>query len=208
MSETKNVIFDLGGVLLNIDYNKTTDAFKELGFTDFESMYSMLKGNNIFDNLETGHISENDFYGYMLDAAKGSVTKDQVEEAWNAMLLDFRAESLGFLDELNKKYRVFLLSNTNIIHKRAFDNILGSQTGLSSLDEYFDKAYYSQQVGLRKPHAAIFEFVLKDAGILAGETFYIDDLYPNIETASSLGFRTHLLKPGERIEDLDYAKQG
>jgi len=208
MSEIKNVIFDLGGVLLNIDYNKTTDAFKELGFTDFESMYSMLKGNNIFDNLETGHISENDFYGYMLDAAKGSVTKDQVEEAWNAMLLDFRAESLGFLDELNKKYRVFLLSNTNIIHKRAFDNILGSQTGLSSLDEYFDKAYYSQQVGLRKPHAAIFEFVLKDAGILAGETFYIDDLYPNIETASSLGFRTHLLKPGERIEDLDYAKQG
>jgi putative hydrolase of the HAD superfamily len=116
------------------------------------------------------------------------------------MLLDFRSESLKHLQLLREKQKIFLLSNTNIIHKKAFDQLFMQQTGVPSLDEYFDKAYYSQKVGLRKPNADIFEFVLKDAEITAGESFYIDDLPPNIETARKLGFKTHLLLPGEKIE--------
>ena len=204
MSAIKNVIFDLGGVLLNIDYNRTTNAFKELGYTDFENMYSMLKGNNVFDNLETGDITEDEFYQYMTGAAAGAVSNQQVQDAWNAMLLDFRTESLRHLLLLREKQKIFLLSNTNIIHKKAFDQLFMQQTGIPSLDDYFDKAYYSQKVGLRKPNADIFEFVLNDAGIKAGESFYIDDLPPNIETARKLGFKTHLLLPGEKIENLRY----
>jgi FMN phosphatase YigB (HAD superfamily) len=204
MSTIKNVIFDLGGVLLNIDYNRTTNAFKQLGYTDFENMYSMLKGNNVFDNLETGHITEDEFYQYMTGAAAGAVSNQQVQDAWNAMLLDFRTESLRHLLLLREKQKIFLLSNTNIIHKKAFDQLFMQQTGIPSLDDYFDKAYYSQKVGLRKPNADIFQFVLKDAGITAGESFYIDDLSPNIETARKLGFKTHLLLPGEKIENLRY----
>ena len=205
MGTIKNIIFDLGGVLLNIDTNKTTHAFKELGFTDFESMYTMLKANNVFDGLETGHITENDFYRYMLEVADNRVSREQVTKAWNAMLLDFRTDSLAFLKQLRPRHKLFLLSNTNNIHKQAFDAILMDQTGISSLDEFFDKAYYSQHVGFRKPGAEIFEFVLKDAGIIATETLYVDDLFPNIETARSLGFKTHLLLPEEKIEDLRYS---
>ncbi len=204
MSAIKNIIFDLGGVLLNIDYQKTTTAFKQLGYTDFENMYSMLKGNNVFDNLETGHITEEAFYRYMTGAASVTVTNSQVQSAWNAMILDFRTESLGYLKILRDKYRVFLLSNTNSIHKKAFDLILSEQTGVAGLEHYFEKAYFSQQVGLRKPSAGIFEFVLQDAGISAAESLFIDDLPPNIETATNLGFKTHLLLPGERIENLTY----
>ncbi len=204
MTEIKNLIFDLGGVLLNIDYNRTKHAFKELGYTDFGNMYSMLKGNNVFDNLETGHISEDEFYQYMTAAANGNITNRQVQDAWNAMLLDFRAESLQHLKKLRKDYRIFLLSNTNAIHKKAFDRTLNEQTGVAGLENYFDKAYFSQQVGLRKPDAGIFEFVLQDAGILAAESLFIDDLLPNIETAARLGFKTHLLLPEERIENLMY----
>lgn len=204
MSAIKNIIFDLGGVLLNIDYQKTTTAFKQLGYTDFENMYSMLKGNNVFDNLETGHITEEAFYRYMTGAASVTVTNSQVQSAWNAMILDFRTESLGYLKILRDKYRVFLLSNTNSIHKKAFDLILSEQTGIAGLEHYFEKAYFSQQVGLRKPSAGIFEFVLQDAGISAAESLFIDDLPPNIETATNLGFKTHLLLPGERIENLTY----
>lgn len=204
MSAIKNIIFDLGGVLLNIDYQKTTTAFKQLGYTDFENMYSMLKGNNVFDNLETGHITEEAFYRYMTGAASVTVTNSQVQSAWNAMILDFRTESLGYLKILRDKYRVFLLSNTNSIHKKAFDLILSEQTGIAGLEHYFEKAYFSQQVGLRKPSAGIFEFVLQDAGISAAESLFIDDLPPNIEIATNLGFKTHLLLPGERIENLTY----
>ena len=204
MSTIKNIIFDLGGVLMNIDYTKTTNAFKELGYADFDNMYTMLKANNVFDGLETGHITETDFYGYMLTAADGRITKDQVTEAWNAMILDFRTESLGFLKQLGKTHKLFLLSNTNIIHKKAFDRIFTEQTGFPSLDDFFTKAYYSHHVNRRKPNADIFEFVLKDAAITATETLYIDDLDPNIKTAGSLGFKTHLLLSGERIEELEY----
>lgn len=204
MSAIKNIIFDLGGVLLNIDYQKTTNAFKQLGYVDFESMYSMLKGNNVFDSLETGHISEEAFYRYMTGAASVTVTNRQVQAAWNAMILDFRTESLGHLKILREKYRVFLLSNTNSIHKKAFDLILNEQTGVAGLEHYFEKAYFSQQVGLRKPDSGIFEHVLQDAGIAATESLFIDDLPPNIETADRLGFKTHLLQPHERIEHLTY----
>jgi len=206
MASIKNIIFDMGGVLMNLDYNKTTNAFRDLGYHDFEKMYSMLAVNNVFDNLETGKIEEAEFYKVMLEAGNGSANKEQITLAWNAMLLDFRETSLQFLKELGQSYRLFLLSNTNSIHKTAFDANFRNQTGLASLDEFFSKAYYSHQVGLRKPGREIFRFVELDAGISAAETLFIDDLHANIETAMNLGFKTHLLLPGEKIEDLDYSQ--
>ena len=204
MQTIKNIIFDLGNVLMNIDYGYTTNAFKSLGYTDFEKMYSMFKSNKVFDKLETGHISTTDFYKYMLEAGEGKVSQQDITSAWNAMLIDFRLESFAHLKELRKSHRLFLLSNTNEIHKAAFDRIFEAETGLASMDIFFDKAYYSNQIGYRKPNPDIFEFVLQDAGIIAGESFFVDDLYPNIETARQLGFKTHLLLPGEKIEDLEY----
>ncbi len=204
MNSIKNIIFDLGGVLLNIDYNKTTTAFKNLGYTDFEKMYSMIKANNVFDDLETGQISESAFYDYMLESAGESISKNEVTNAWNAMLLDFREESLQFLKQLSQQHSVYLLSNTNQIHKTAFDLNLKKQTGHPSLDNFFTKTYYSHQVGMRKPNEDIFRFVEQDAGIKASETLFIDDLYNNIATAAKLGFKVHQLLPGEKIEDLKY----
>lgn len=204
MEVIKNIIFDLGGVLLNIDYQKTINAFKKLGFARFDEMYSALKLNNTFDDLETGNISEESFYEYMHQEAPQPMRTEQLTEAWNAMLLSFRKESLDFLQDLRKRYRVFLLSNTNVIHKRAIDNLFKSQTGQESLDSFFEKAYYSHIAGMRKPGEKIFEYVLKDAGINAGETLFIDDLKPNITTAKALGLQVHLLLPTEKIEELEY----
>lgn len=204
MNSIKNIIFDLGGVLLNIDYNKTTTAFKNLGYTDFEKMYSMIKANNVFDNLETGHLTESSFYEYMLGSADTRVSENEITNAWNAMLLDFRTESLQFLKQLSQQHNLFLLSNTNQIHKAAFELNLKKQTGYPTLDVFFTKAYYSHLVGMRKPNEDIFKFVLDDSGIIASETLFIDDLYNNIATAANLGFKIHQLLPGEKIEDLDY----
>lgn len=204
MSGIKNVIFDLGNVLLNIDYDKTKNAFLDLGYTDFEKMYSLSKANNFFDGLETGHISEPAFYEYMLKSGSGKITNNDVRDAWNAMLLNFRGESMRFLKQLSQHKNIFLLSNTNTIHKTAFEESLKTQTGVSSLDSFFTKAYYSCHIGMRKPNEDIFKFVLRDAGIIPDETLFIDDLYGNIETANKLGIKTHLLVPGEQIEALDY----
>lgn len=205
MTALKNIIFDLGGVLLNIDYHKTRNSFIELGFVNFDEMYTQYRADTLFADLETGKISNDDFYQRLERAGGGTINNDQVKKAWNAMLLDFRVPSLHFLEELSKKYRLYLLSNTNAIHLEAFNEIFTRETGKSSLDAYFTKAYYSNLVGLRKPNEDIFEFILKDAGINATETLFIDDSYNNIETAKKLAFRTHLLLPGEKIEELWYS---
>ncbi|MCP9751240.1 HAD family phosphatase [Ferruginibacter sp. HRS2-29] len=204
MATTKNILFDLGGVLLNINYHNTQQAFKDLGFHDFEEMYTQYTADALFDDLETGKVSADEFYDKIMEKRGEGITRPQVTFAWNNMLLDFRESSLGFLEKLSERYKLFLLSNTNEIHLDAFEEILKRQVGLESLDKFFSKAYYSHRVKLRKPNRDIFEFVLADAGIKAEETLFIDDSWNNIEAAKKLGFKTHLLLPGEMIENLHY----
>ncbi len=204
MAEIKNIIFDLGGVLINLDFNKPVLSFRELGFPHFENMYSQFKVDQLFEKLETGKITEEEFYIVLKKVGINRLTNDDIKNAWNSMLLDFREKSLDFLKELKKDRRLFLLSNTNIIHYDAFNIILEKQTGLKTLDPLFSKAWYSHLIGMRKPNEDIYNFVLNDAGITAGETLFIDDTNPNIVTAKKMGFKTRLLLPGEKIEDLQY----
>ena len=202
MAATKNIIFDLGGVLLNLNYQKTIDAFKNLGIKNFEVMFTQFKADELFERLETGHISEVDFYEAVKKRTAETVSTTDIEKAWNAMLLDFRADSLVFLESLSPQYKIYLLSNTNTIHLRCFQNIFTNQTGHASLDKYFIKSWYSNEVGLRKPHKEIFEFVLQDENLTAEETLFIDDTLINIEGAKTLGFKTHHLLSTEKIEDI------
>lgn len=204
MAALKNIVFDLGGVLININYATTSGKFSDLGFEGFENMYSQFTADRLFTKLETGQISDAEFYKCLAAAHGGDISPQHLKDAWNGMLLDWRKTSLDFLETLGSKYRLFLLSNTNAIHSEAFNRSLKAETGRESIDGLFAKAYYSHLVNLRKPNGDIFEYILKDAGILAGETLFVDDSGNNIETARTLGFRTHLLLPGEMIENLDY----
>lgn len=206
MAQLKNIIFDLGGVLINIDYHKTAQAFKDLGFYNFNEMYSQFTADQLFADLETGKISNNDFYDRLTKEAKTTISREQIADAWNKMLLTWRIKSLVYVAKLGEKYKLYLLSNTNAIHLEAFNEILKNETGMSEgIDNLFAKAYYSHKVNLRKPNDDIFNFVAKDADLLPEETLFIDDSENNIATAKKLGFKTHLLLPDEKIEDLDYA---
>ena len=205
MEKLKNIIFDLGGVLINLDFSKTTSAFLDLGFPHFEKMYSQFKVDQLFERLEKGLISDKDFYMVMLSVGHDALKAGHIRDAWNGLLLDFREESLKFLIKLKKDYNLFLLSNTNSIHLEAVNRILKQQTGYASLDFFFINCYYSHLMGLRKPAGEIYDFVLKDAGLKAAETLFIDDTPANIDAAQKKGFKTHLLLPGQKIEDLVYS---
>jgi len=132
------------------------------------------------------------------------VSNKQLDAAWNAMILNFRTESLTALDELSKKYSLFLLSNTNSIHLKYFQQVFTRDTGKDMLDAYFNKAWYSHLVGLRKPGKEIYEFVLQDGNIVAEETLFIDDTIDNIKAAEEFGIKTHHLLSQEKIEDLQF----
>jgi glucose-1-phosphatase len=202
MTKIKNLLFDLGGVLLNIDYNKTAGAFKKLGVAQFDEMYSQAGANILFESLETGKISEPDFYTDIRQYCNPSVTKQQIEAAWNAILVNFRKDSLACLEELAKKYNLYLLSNTNSIHFTAFHKMFREETGKADMDDYFIKSYYSHKIHMRKPYTDTYHFVMNDAGITAAETLFIDDSIVNIEGAEKAGLKVHHLKTDQKIEDI------
>ena len=202
MTTTKNIIFDLGGVLLNLNYQKTIDAFKNLGIKNFEEMFSQFKADELFERLETGHITEADFYTAVKSRTNAVISNTDIEKAWNAMLLDFRTDSLAFLESLTPHYKIYLLSNTNRIHLNCFRKIFTNQTGQASLDKYFIKSWYSNEVGLRKPTKEIYEFVLQNENLLPEETLFIDDTLINIEGAKALGIKTHHLLPNQKIQEI------
>ena len=203
MVQTKNIIFDLGGVLLDLDFQRSIDAFEKLGLNNFETMFSQFKADELFAKLETGHLTEAAFYAAVKKRTEKEITDAEIDHAWNALILNFRIESLALLEKLAADYKLFLLSNTNSIHLTYFKKLFTKQTGKPLLDAYFNKAWYSNEVGLRKPGAEIFEFALKDENLLATETLFIDDTLINIETAHKLGFKTHHLLSTERIEFLE-----
>jgi putative hydrolase of the HAD superfamily len=202
MAKIKNLLFDLGGVLLNIDYHKTADAFKKLGVTKFDELYSQTGANDLFEALETGKITEADFYTTLQKYCDPKTSREQIEAAWNSMLLDFRVESLNWLKSLKDQYNIYLLSNTNSIHLRAFNRIFKEEIDQSSLDDYFIKAYYSHDIQMRKPYTETYHFVLNDAGLKAEETLFIDDSINNIEGAKLAGLQIHHLVSGSKIEDI------
>lgn len=202
MGNIKNILFDLGAVLIDIDFNKVAKAFELLGIDKFENQFSQLSASHLFENLETGKISDDEFHKAIQKQTGKTLNASEINDAWNAILLDFRKESMDFLTSLKSKYSLYLLSNTNAIHINKVNEILHRQLGVADLDIYFHKAYYSHKIGLRKPGKESFQFVLKDANILAEETFFIDDTLPNILSARELGFMVHHLLPGERVENI------
>lgn len=197
----RHIIFDLGGVLLNIDYQRTENAFLEAGITNFHQLYSQLSQSAMFDNWEMGLIPRAEFFTAMQQAAATPITTDQITHAWNAMLLDFPLRRLQVLQQLRIHYDLFLLSNTNEIHEEAFNSILMSSRGIPNIGVFFDRVYLSHRVGMRKPMKEIFELVLTENSLRPEHTLFIDDSPQHIEGAKQLGIQTIFLEKGMTIED-------
>jgi putative hydrolase of the HAD superfamily len=196
----KNLLFDLGGVLLDIDYQRPVDAFARIGYPHFEQAYAQETAQPLFHQLEVGAVDETTFLKTLQSWNPKPVPLDAIRDAWNSILLDFRFESLRFLQQLRSQYPTYLLSNTNFIHQAAYEAIYRQQIGPGSLSDCFHKAYYSQEIGRRKPDASAYQYVLEDARIRAADTLFIDDTISNIRAAVALGFQTYWLEKGERIE--------
>ena len=202
MQNIKAIIFDFGGVILNIDYNKTYKAFTNLGVKNFDEMYSQKNANPLFHDLEEGKINEEEFYNAFRRSTQLKLTDQQIKTAWNAILLRYREEALQTLATIKNKYRLYLLSNTNSIHHKEFNKIFEDQIGSGSINDYFDKAYYSHEIKHRKPDKEAYEYVLKENNLSASETLFIDDSIQNIDAAKALGLQTIFLKEGMMLEDL------
>ena len=200
MEKIKNVIFDLGGVILNIDMKKTELALQQLGIDTFSNLLSPSSVHSFFREYEAGKIDNATFIRSIQSLASRTSTEQDIIQAWNALLLDFPEERIELLKKLGKKYRLFLLSNTNAIHHQQFQEQLYQQTG-KYLEEYFEKAYYSHTIGLCKPDLACFQYVIKENKLDPTQTLFVDDSEANINGAREAGLSVLHIKPGITILD-------
>lgn len=200
LAGVKNIIFDYGGVIINIDFKLTINAFKELGFVNVEECVFQSKGSDLLVKMEKGIISIKEFMNEIRQISKQSYTDEQIENAWNALLLDMPVERIKLIEKLKLKYRVFLLSNTNIIHYNKYLVSLQKDFSYSNFNNLFEKAWFSHDLGMIKPTKEIYDFVLKDASLLPGETIFIDDSEINIKGAKSAGLKVYHLKDEDILD--------
>jgi len=197
----KNIIFDLGGVIINIDYNRTFEAFRKLGGLHFDALYSKSKQDDLFDQYEIGKISSHEFRSALQKKLCITINDEEFDRAWNAMLLDIPEERLDFIKSLKTTYKIFLFSNTNEIHLKELFNICQKQNGLNSFEGYFDKEYYSNIFGKRKPNASAFACILAENNLEASETLFVDDSWQHILGAKEVGLHTlHVSKEKDIFE--------
>ena len=193
MQGIKNIIFDLGGVLLNVDYKLSEAAFSQIGIEDYKSYFKQDYSAELFENLEKGTITDTSFYDAFRALFGTSNTNAEIRQAWNAMLGKFIPDNLQILKNAAKQYKVYLFSNTNQIHYECFRNIYFEQFGDNNFDNHFITAYYSHICGWRKPDPQAYINLLEAEGLIAAETLFIDDTGKNIIGANQAGLKTFLL---------------
>jgi len=175
---------------MDLDFSKTHQAFSRLSGIPVEALKGKIHTTEFFNQYEKGLISDRDFRNELSSFLNCSTSDDNLDRAWNAMLVGITKERFDVLKELKSKYNTFLLFNTNNIHLMAVNEIVRTSTGEKSLDSFFHRAYYSHLMRMRKPDPEIFHSVLEENDLIVGETLFMDDLFENVQGAKSVGIQT------------------
>ena len=194
----KNIIFDLGNVLIPLQVKKAGEVFNSLMNQSLSTDQFIEKNYDAFRQYETGKISTRAFVGAIRQHMRPEVTDDQIKEAWNMVLGDFPGHYVEMLSRLKDHYQLYILSNTNELHAQFFETRV---PGVAHLGDLFDGLHYSHVEGLRKPQPELYEKILRDNNLVPQETLFADDLEENLEAAARQGIQTLLVTP-----DLDLYK--
>lgn len=203
LENIENIIFDLGGVVIDINPQQSFDALGSY-IKGKENGKELLDENvDIFLNLEKGLISVEEFYeGIRGITNNPSLSDVAIADAWNLMLLHIPSERLQILEKLRANYQTYVLSNTNAIHVPAFNKIVEKNSGKHGIDHFFDKVYFSHDLQMRKPEPEIYQYVIDDSQLNVGATLFIDDRLENLEAAAALGLQTYHVQPERGIVEL------
>lgn len=186
----QNIIFDLGGVILNIDPDLTLQAFAKISGKPVSEVIQIMQSKKaVMQQYEIGAVNDQELKENLLHPKVFQVTDQQFEEAWNMLLLDIPKERIDLLLSLKNNYRLFLLSNTNHLHWKRFNEILNSSTHLSGFKSLFEEVYYSFELRMRKPDHNIYAHILQDKKLIPAQTAFIDDLDENVQAALDLGMQ-------------------
>jgi putative hydrolase of the HAD superfamily len=201
MTNIKNIIFDYGNVIFNIDFKLAQNAFTGLGIANAGNFFGHLQQDAIFDAFDRGEITAKQFRDRLRSlTGKPNLSDGQIDKAWNSMLLGIAEGNHELLLKLKSKYRTFLMSNINDIHYRYIMAYLRKEFNFEGNDHLFEKTYYSHLVGKRKPDTAFFQQILDENKLNAAETLFIDDSPQHLEGAKQLGIQTFLMTAPDTLQ--------
>lgn len=201
-AKIKNIIFDLGGVVLDIDETVVYRELEKMGIETKELAHSM-EFINLMSKFDMGIYTASTFRKRMKALlGQEKMTDQKFDSIWNAMLLDIPRERIEALEKIKKHYKIFLMSNTNEIHYDLYVRDLQLRFGYKEFDSLFNKSYFSFAEHLEKPDPRFFELILDHEGLHPEETLFIDDMEVNIKAAQSLGMRTYHISREELVRNL------
>ena len=189
MNEIKNIIFDLGGVIYHIEPERTIDAFNARGAAVAEDIFNGLPAKEVLDRIGTGKMEPREFFGLVKERYP-QISDEEIIKCWNALLIGIPKENVELLQQLRQPYSLFLLSNTNAFHVEAINKYLHKEYDVQGLQQWFDKVYFSHEMGLEKPDAAIYEAIILENNLKPEETLFIDDSQKNVEAAEVVGLKS------------------
>lgn len=195
-------IFDLGGVIIGLDEQATIDSFSEATGIPPIEIQQRIEGADIFQRYEKGLINDEAFRTGINKTFDSSLSEEQIDHCWNAMLLSITTPRLKLLSALRAKYKVIILSNTNSIHIEAFNKILENVSGKDSLSFFADHVFFSHQLNMRKPDIEIYQEILHLSKTKASEALFMDDKTENLEGASKVGIHTKLIGHPDQVLEL------
>lgn len=188
----QTIIFDLGNVLLPIDFEKTYRCFELFGLKMPLLLFQQNSFKQLFEKQEIEFTSAETMFQELLKLCGIKLTKGQFTQCWNALLGRINIKHIRLVMELRKKYNVVLLSNTNNIHLEKINSDFAEDYGMTELSQLFDSAYYSHEVGFRKPQPEIYQLVLND--FPSSAYYFFDDKLENIKAAQDLGIDSYQVK--------------
>jgi FMN phosphatase YigB (HAD superfamily) len=198
----RNLIFDFGGVIIDIDFQRTINAFIKLGAENFEENYSKANQSGIFDELDKGKVSQKKFVDSLKPLLPSTVGDEDIINAWNEIIIGVPEKRIRLIESLKKNYHTFLLSNTNSIHYDLYMPEIKHRYGYALMEDLFEGVYLSFRLGMRKPNREIFDFIFTTQNLEKQETLFIDDSIHIIDAARSYGIRSFWLKDGMDVCDL------
>ncbi len=199
----KNLILDMGGVILDVDYKKIFEEFKKFGCKDMQSFFTQQTQIPLVDDFEKGLISPARFRDEVRKITNLNTEDKDLDYIWNSMILGVRKKDVELLKVLRNKYeKIFLFSNTNEIHIESVKKLFFDNLGYDVFDLMFDKVYFSNEIHLRKPDVESFDFVVADANINKNETLFIDDTSQNVSGAKQSGLNAYLLDNNQTLTEI------
>lgn len=194
----KTIIFDLGGVIIDLNFKRTPEAFSKLTGWKFDDIYQMYFEPGLLQDYEKGLITDQELRAGINNLFSTNLTDSQIDEAWCAMLGPIPKARLDFMNRLRQQYQVLVLSNTNSIHVEAFNQTINKVSGEASLEAFADEIYFSHELNMRKPDRDIYEEVLERSNNKAEDCLFLDDTKHNLDTAEQIGIHTmHITHPDQ-----------